>query len=237
MDLKSACKYESEGNFERALIAYQSIEINSLSNTDKIYIKRLIAACLFYLKKYEEAEFNFKNLLSLKELDVEELDEIEDCLNICYLYGHKQKKAFQYFMKKIIKHEIDDLEKMWSYWYVGQYHQMENDFIKCYSAYKKSYEISHLLNITNKAFFFAHYLIAFIYLDKLKEALSEIDKYEKAYENSVSFGLLKITKGIIYKIQKRQNWNEIFIEGIKEAEEARYQENIDIGMKLKKEFG
>lgn len=237
MNLEIASKHESEGDFDSALIAYRSIDTKPLSDSEKIYIKRSIAACLFYLKKYEEAETIFIELLSIKELDGKELDEIKDCLNICFLYGDKPKLAFTHFTKKINSKEISELEMMWSYWYIGQYHQMVENYAECLSAYKKSYEISHLLDLENKAFFFSHYLIACIYLQEVEKASSEVEKYELNNNVCVSFGLLNIAKGIIYKILKIENWKEIYNEGIKEAIESRYQENIDIGLKLNKEFG
>lgn len=237
MTLDNASQLESEGKFDLALEAYKSINLSNSENSERLYVARSIAACLYYLGRYEEAELEFKKILTNYDLNDSDKSDLNDCLHICYLYGNHPKLAQEYFQNKIQRNELPESEKIWSLWYIGQYYSLEENHSESFIAYHKCFTIADHINHNRKAFFFAHYILSLFYMNSLNQALVEYEIFKIKNPSDSSCGLLNIAIGALYKKLGYNNWEAIFQNGINEAKKSKYQENIDIANQIIRNFG
>lgn len=226
LELEKAFEIEKSGDYKQALIAYQGLDEKRLSTEDWIFLKRSMAACLFYLQEYNKAKEYYELLLELEIISSEIKKEMETCLYLCFLYGGHPDKAEVYF-HSTIETSLSPIEKMWNYWYLGQCSFLQNDFEKMSSYYQQTVDISEKYNTEKVVFFRAHLLVSQLLMNYESDFLANLN-IVKSYKDT-SYGLLKIVSSIYYKNKGAKDWKEMYLTGIQEAKNNNYIENIDLG--------
>lgn len=231
LELEKAFEIEKSGDYKQALKAYQGLDEERLSTEDLIFLKRSIAACLFYLHEYNKAKEYYEVLLESEIISSEIKKEIETCLYLCFLYGGHPDKAEVYFLSAI-ETALSPIEKMWDYWYLGQCSFLQNDFEKMNSYYQQTVDLSEKFNTEKIVFFRAHLLVSQLLMNYENDFLDNLNVL-KSY-NDTSYGLLKVVSSIYYKSKGAKDWKELYFAGIQEAKNSNYIENIDLGKWLLK---
>ena len=229
--LQKAFEIEKTGNFKKALNLYSKISSKSLSKEDNLFLDRSISACIFYLKDYENAEKHFAEILKKYNLKSFEQSEIQDSINLCYLYGGQAKKAEEYFFKKIEDKDLSDDEKCWAYWYLGQASFLMKEYERMEYYYMQNTILAKKLSHERLTFFLAHFMVDEILNKKYEDVEKNLKTIKKSEDKT--FGLLRIVESIYKKIQCEKDWESLYKDGINEAKENKYIENIELGEFLK----
>ena len=229
--LQKAFEIEKTGNFKKALDTYLIIDSKNLTTEDNLFLDRSISACLFYLKDYENAEKHFAEILENYDLKSFEQSEIQDSINLCYLYGGQAKKAEEYFLKKIENKNLSDDEKCWAYWYLGQANFLMKEYERMENFYMQNTILAKKMSHERLTFFLAHLMVAEILNKKYEDVEKNLKTIKKSEDKT--FGLLKIVESIYKKLQGEKDWESFYKEGINEAKENKYLENIELGEFLK----
>lgn len=225
--IEKIIEIEKSGDYKKALDEYLKINPEKLAVQDKIFLDRSIAACFFYLKEYKDAEKAFNKILKKYDLDLSVKKEISECINLCYLYGNKEKKAEKYFLNKLKINELSDDEKCWCYWYLGQCSFLMKKYKKMENFYNENVTLALKMNHERISFFCAHLIISEI-LNKNYEEIEKNLRIVNKMEDR-SNGLLKIGISIYNKIKGKKDWENLYNEGIIEAKNAKYIENVELG--------
>ena len=99
--IKKALQFEKSGEYDKALKMYMELENQSLSQEDRLFISRSIAACFYYRHDYKEARKRFDSILKDKSLKADVVKEINNCIALCFLYGGETDKARNFFLSEI----------------------------------------------------------------------------------------------------------------------------------------
>lgn len=250
--LQSAYNLEKSGDYQAALDAYLRLEADpapgataagaagvsaaalsdnvSLSSDDRLFLARSIAACFYYLKDYSEAEKRFERILSDTSLSAETADEVESCLYLCWLYGGQADKAKAAFQKR-----VQVRASAWDYWYLGQCCLHFHEYAEMADYYENAVRCAESDNPDKMPFFTCHLVVADLLhtmgrnAERLLTQLSSI--------KGETFGLEKIVSALFSKMRGAADWEDVFTEGLKEAEKAGYRENVELAEFLLKELG
>jgi len=230
MTLQTAVDIEATGDFQAALDAYRQIDLAAVSAPDALYVRRSIAACLFYLKDYPSAERAFLDVL---ESPVDEArEEVTNCLHLCYLYGGKPELARSHFLSQSSDASASLSSQMWANWYLGQSFTITTDFGNGTPFYRVAWALSAKGTSDSLAFFFAHYLVCLVQSGQPEEARRELALWDATEEMDGSFGLLKIVRGVLLRAAGTSSWKETFDAGMVEATREKYVENVVLGNEL-----
>ncbi len=229
--LQKAFEIEKTSNFKKALDTYLIIDSKNLTTEDNLFLDRSISVCLFYLKDYENAEKHFAEILENYDLKSFEQSEIQDSINLCYLYGGQAKKAEEYFLKKIENKNLSDDEKCWAYWYLGQANFLMKEYERMENFYMQNTILAKKMSHERLTFFLAHLMVAEILNKKYEDVEKNLKTIKKSEDKT--FGLLKIVESIYKNLQGEKDWESFYKEGINEAKENKYIENIELGEFLK----
>ncbi|MDC7125465.1 MAG: hypothetical protein PQJ46_07850 [Spirochaetales bacterium] len=227
-DLKYGLELEQIGHYKEALKVYKSIDLKLLSKMEQTEVQRSIGACLFYIKNYNEALEQFQLILDKHEIPDHIKTDVMDCINICYLYSGAEKRSICYFKKKTEK-ELSDKSLFWANWYVAQGDQILKDFVKAELYYTKAYNIAKDSGADKSSFFLLYLITAKILNNKNYEANVLMRQYVEEYESESNNGLFTILDGILLLEKDYQIGFKEFNEGIKEAQEKNWIENVDLG--------
>ena len=230
--LQKAIKLEKKGKFKSALKLYQNLDRKNLSDENYLYIKRSIAACLYYLKEYDKAIHEFESIIKNISLENDLKNQIQDNMHLCYLYGNSTQKGIDFFNDRIMNYKQNSEKKCWWFWYIGQGYQHLKKYEEAEKSYKNAYNISKELNSIKASFFLLYIAVIQILQNHINEAEKILIKYKNLYEKNENNGLFDILNGlVIMRIDPNKGlW--VYKKGIKKAKKEKWQENIDLSEKL-----
>lgn len=233
-NLQKAIKLEKAGNYKEALVSYKKIEIGDLSEKEHLYVNRSIAACLFYLKEYDKAIQEYEKIFKEYSLDIFLKNQIEENMQLCFLYGTSIQKAIEYFKNRILNEKNNTEKKCWWFWYSGQGFQRLKEFKAAETAYENAYQISKALNSPKKSFFLLYIAVTKIFQKQLLKADEILVLYKEKYNQKDNNGLFQILTGLVAMGKDITEGQKLYQNGIKKAKKEKWMENIELAEELLK---
>ncbi len=232
--LKKAIKLEKKGNYKAALVSYKKIETDDLSEKEHLYVNRSIAACLFYLREYDKAIQEYEKILKEFFLDTFLKNQIEENMQLCFLYGSSAQKAIEYFKNRILNEKSNIEKKCWWYWYTGQGFQRLKEFKAAEIAYEHAYQTSKELNSPKEDFYLLYIAVIKIFQKQLQNADEILVLYKEIYNQKDITGLFQIITGLVAMQKDFTKGRKLYHNGIKKAKKGKWIENIELAEELLK---
>ena len=223
---------EKMGRYREALEVYQSISPVNVSPSGRVFISRSIASCLFYLKRYQEAESVFQEIIDNEYIDPATRGELNDSLHMCRLYGGSPESAVTYFQKRLRNDGGRNPNSCWWHWYSGRAYQIMTDYRHARQEYDKASRAAEVLRHDNAPFFHLYTIVPVLFENDLKRAARIGKEYTSHYGEVSCNGLYEILFGLIRMDELPEEGRSLFDEGVERAEQSEWPENADLGREI-----